>query len=102
MEKKAARGTDARTYPWGRGAEIDFLNYNFSVGNTSKVGSYEMDKSIYGVYDMAFGNVQEWVNSLYIPYPYDANDGREVMNNTGDARVFRGVWWEQMMTQFVL
>jgi formylglycine-generating enzyme required for sulfatase activity len=90
--EKAARGADALTYPWGNEApNIDLLNYNLNFGNTSKVGSYEMDKSIYGAYDMA-GNVMEWVSSLYKPYPYDANDGREDMDSH-DARVLRGGWW---------
>jgi len=90
--EKAARGTDARTYPWGEGIDCNIANYYSScVGDTSPVGSYESGKSPYGAYDMA-GNVWEWVSSLYKPYPYNASDGREDMNSS-DARVLRGGAW---------
>jgi formylglycine-generating enzyme required for sulfatase activity len=32
------------------------------------------------------------VSSLYMPYPYRADDGREDANNTTLPRVFRGGW----------
>jgi len=94
--EKAARGTDGRIYPWGNEApNINLLNYNFNFGNTSKVGSYELGKSIYGAYDMA-GNVREWVSSLNDPYPYNASDGREDMvSNTWDSRARRGGSWAE-------
>lgn len=65
--EKAARGTDGREYPWGQ--EVPTQKYaNFGkrddwwkgYSTLAKVGSYALDISPYGVYDMA-GNVEEWV-----------------------------------------
>lgn len=87
--EKAARGTEARIYPWGNEAPSSaLLNYNQEIGETTEVRNYPEGISPYGAYDMA-GNVWEWVSSLYLPYPYDNNDGRENLNSL-EARVHRG------------
>ena len=69
--EKAARGTDGREYPWGN-------NWDPAITNTGEdgryeegiapVGSFEKNKSVYGVYDLS-GNVWEWVEDWYQPYP---------------------------------
>jgi serine/threonine-protein kinase len=88
--EKAARGTDGRTYPWGEAApDKSRANCNNNVGDTTPVGQYSpQGDSPYGCVDMA-GNVWQWTNSLYKPYPYNANDGRENSSDTG-GRVVRG------------
>lgn len=63
--EKAARGTDGRTYPWGNVFDPEKSN----IGKQpTAVGSFPEDKSPYGVFDMA-GNVSEWTDSWYRPYP---------------------------------
>ena len=91
--EKAARGTDGRTYPWGEKIDETFANFNYSVGDTTAVGSYENGKSPNGAHDMA-GNVWEWVADWYSDTYY----GRSPAENppgpaSGDLRVLRGGSW---------
>jgi formylglycine-generating enzyme required for sulfatase activity len=88
--EKAARSNDERWYPWGDEFDKDKANTSESgIGNTTPVGKYSpFGDSPYGVADMA-GNVWEWCRSLYVPYPYDPADGREVLGG-GQTRVMRG------------
>jgi formylglycine-generating enzyme required for sulfatase activity len=64
--EKAARGPGGNRYAWGN--EYDEKKGNIGTHATAPVGSYKEDKSPYGVYDMA-GNVMEWVDDWYGPYP---------------------------------
>jgi eukaryotic-like serine/threonine-protein kinase len=92
--EKTARGSEtvARIYPWGNELPNGgLLNYNNDVGDTTEVGNYPDGASIYGVLDMA-GNVWEWTGTLYKPYPYEAEDGREDLSSP-EARVLRGGAW---------
>jgi len=66
--EKAARGTDARRWPWGNGMHPERLNTYYSVGRTSPVTQYPIGASPYGVMDMA-GNVSEWTADIFSPYP---------------------------------
>jgi formylglycine-generating enzyme required for sulfatase activity len=88
--EKAARGGDGRRYPWGDQFDRKKCNTSQSkVGDTTPVGSYSpQGDSPYGLADMA-GNVWEWCRNLYVPYRYNATDGREVLEGTG-SRVLRG------------
>jgi formylglycine-generating enzyme required for sulfatase activity len=89
--EKAARGTDARRYPWSD--EFNPARCNVSetgIGTTSAVGMFPDGASPYGCLDMA-GNVWEWTRSQYKDYPYDPDDGRENLEAGGRARrVLRG------------
>ncbi|GAB4570382.1 MAG: hypothetical protein Kow0047_23980 [Anaerolineae bacterium] len=92
--EKAARGIDGRRYPWGD--EWDDRKANTSeggLGRTTPVGSYPAGASPYGVLDMA-GNVWEWTSSLYEPYPYRADDGRENPEMPGRRVVRGGSWYD--------
>lgn len=86
--EKAARGTDGRTYPWGENITCSYAQYIGCPGTTLAVGSLSKGASPYGALDMA-GNVWEWMSSLYMDYPYDADDGRENLDKS-DNRVLRG------------
>ena len=85
----AARGLEGRRYPWGQAAP-DSARARFGRGwmETLPVGSSRAGATPDGILNMG-GNVHEWVSSLYRPYPYRANDGREDAESD-DARVTRG------------
>ncbi len=87
--EKAARGPDGRLYPWGNGApRSDLAFFGGFRGETRPVGKYPKGASPYGVRDMA-GQVWEWTTSIYQPYPYQPEDGREHLG-TSAPRVARG------------
>jgi len=80
------------TYPWGNNFSENLCNVDVHGDlryQTSKVGKYSPDgNSPYRLVDMA-GNIWEWTKSLYKPYPYHSNDGREDLEQNG-KRVVRG------------
>jgi iron(II)-dependent oxidoreductase len=88
--EKAGRGEFGFEWPWGN--EFDPNRCNTEEGGkkgTTPVGLYSpAGDSPYGCADMV-GNVWEWTQSLWKPYPYNAKDGRENLK-AGDFRVVRG------------
>lgn len=88
--EKAARGEKGLIYPWGDTFGKTKCNTaEGGKGGTTPVGAYSpQGDSPYGCADMS-GNVWEWTHSLYKPYPYLVNDGREDLNAPGN-RVLRG------------
>ena len=91
----AARGTDARKYPWGNGFEAGLCCNSFEQQQPGPraVGSYPEGASPYGCLDMV-GNVWQWCSSKARPYPYSASDGREDLSGTDD-RILHGGGWGQ-------
>ncbi len=88
--EKAARGTDARIYPWGNDFSPEKCNvYETGIRGTSPVGMFPDGTSPYGCLDMS-GNVWEWTLSKYKSYPYKSDDGRENIDKSNAHRVLRG------------
>lgn len=75
--EKAARGEDARRYPWGDQDPTPDRGV-FAASVTGDVGAHPAGKGPYGHLDLA-GNVWEWVEDIYDPYAYQrkgASEGR--------------------------
>lgn len=99
----AARGSQGLVFPWGNtfegsranscdsNCEYDWKDERNDDGYTytAPVGVYLSGTSWIGALNMS-GNVWEWVSSLYQPYPYKADDGRESTSDTNGARTVRG------------
>jgi iron(II)-dependent oxidoreductase len=87
--ERAARGTHGRSYPWGE-ARPDASRARFNAGwnETVPVTGPGAGATPDGIVGLA-GNTHEWTSSLYRPYPYRADDGRENPEAAGE-RVTRG------------
>ena len=91
--ERSARGVDGRIFPWGNTFDPWRCNTVESLKKTTTpVGSYSPSgDSICGAADMV-GNVWEWTSTLFRPYPYRADDGREE-KKPGERYVMRGGAW---------
>jgi formylglycine-generating enzyme required for sulfatase activity len=93
--EKAARGTDARLFPWGDQSpdaeRANFLNTAPKAydGGLARVGSHPKGRSPFGVHDMA-GNAAEWVADWYAE-GFARNDRRNPQGPPdGKSKVVRG------------
>ncbi|HEY9151978.1 MAG TPA: SUMF1/EgtB/PvdO family nonheme iron enzyme [Anaerolineales bacterium] len=90
----SARGNTINTYPWGdQVPDSTRANFNYQVGDTTKVGSYPAGASPFGVLDMA-GNVAQWVNDFFDPTYYskgvNTNPSGPIARSNFYNRVVRG------------
>ena len=89
--EKAARGANGKSYPWGNAWEAAKANTSESgVKQTAPSGSFKADVSEYGVSDLA-GNVSEWVEEWFAPYPGNPMTSYEERNK---YKILRGGSWD--------
>ena len=100
--EKAARGADARLFPWGNDfhAEIGGTTQHTNtaeagIDDTTPIGSFPTGASIYGIMDMS-GNVDEWCQNWF-----SCNYSLEPKENpkgpdTGVDRILRGGSWRNV------
>ena len=116
--EKAARGTDARRYPWGNDWAADrlymadansgrsfetfdtWLDWQSTVysdlaeARPAPVGTHPLGASPYGAMDMA-GNVWEWTADWYNPHYYESSPTRNPKGPAiGATKVLRGGGWD--------
>jgi formylglycine-generating enzyme required for sulfatase activity len=93
--EKAARGTDARRYPWGNGNEVIIHrlrgnDLKTTSNGTEPVGSQSAIASPYGVHDLV-GSVSEWVKDWYGEDFYQVSPSHDPQGPVrGSFRVLRG------------
>jgi formylglycine-generating enzyme required for sulfatase activity len=89
-----ARGEDGRIFPWGNTFDPWRCNTAESMKKgTTSVGFYSPGgDSVYGAADMV-GNIWEWTQSLFMPYPYRPSTNREEVKPNGRYVVRGGAWY---------
>ncbi len=91
--EKAARGTDARLYPWGNVWDSTKCANPSNSTTTMPVGSYPSGISPYGCMDMT-GNAYEWCADWYdSAYYATAPATNPTGPASGDSRILRGGSW---------
>ena len=92
----AARGPDAREYPWGNewdGSRLCWWEKRGPGGLTFPVGSFPVGASWCGALDMA-GNVWEWCADWYDSDYYENSPSHNPTGpSSGSLRVLRGGSW---------
>ena len=90
----AARGPQARRYPWGNeAADTERLNCTGNIGCATPVGIYPQGETPEGISDLA-GNVWEWCTDGYEKDYYKRSSTENPLNNNRKkSRVLRGGSW---------
>ncbi len=88
----AARGKEGRRYAYSNDYDSSRCNtFETHIRRTTPIGVFPGGETPEGVVDLT-GNTWDWTGSLYQPYPYNTEDGREDPAADG-RRVVRGGAW---------
>jgi cytochrome c-type biogenesis protein len=108
--ERAARGTQGNAYPWGNTFERSRANLPNKLGSkvaVSKVGTFPKGANPEGVEDL-IGNVWEWVDADYAPYPgnsfkfEDFNEDYKVIRgaSVSDIGHFPGEFYAKVLKEY--
>lgn len=86
----AASHGDGREFPWGQTFDPERAN-TAEAGplSTTPVGMYPLGRTPSGIDDLA-GNVEEYTEDIYRPYPGGEQIGDDLQRNEGSYRISRG------------
>lgn len=108
--EKSARGTDARSFPWGSNFQCQNGNFDDEIRlrdeffipggpncdgyeDTAPVGVFENGKSPFEIYDLS-GNVWEWVSDWYAENYFTESPYKNPQGpSSGELRVLKGGSW---------
>ncbi len=92
--EKAARGTDARIYPWGNETPTpEICNFDNHYKGTTAIDKFPHSVSPYGCTNMA-GNVWQWCSDWFDPLYYKTSPKNNPKGpNIGKCHVGRGGCW---------
>lgn len=97
--EKAARGLNARIYPWGDTMDFTKLSYFPHGTKLQLVGNFPDGASPYGVMDMA-GSVWEWCSDWYSANYYSQSPRKNPKGpESSEYRVLRGGGWDSIRLQ---
>ena len=100
-EYAARSGGQAITYPWGNAlpsCNLAVMANGCGSGSTLAVCAKTPGNTAHGICDMA-GNVWEWVEDAYGPYP--GTPATNPVVNTGSTRVLRGGSWNYNFSNYL-
>ena len=90
--ERAARGSDARRYPWGSDSDLNRANSaETGIGSSSAVGCFPNGKNpLTGCEEMS-GNASEWTRTQWVGnYEGYTNTERNDIDGSAARRVVRG------------
>ncbi len=86
----AARGLGGRRFPFGNEFDSSRCNtFESHIRRATPIGIFPNGATPEGCVDLC-GNIPTWTSSVYAPYPYNAEDGRE-NSNSDERRIVKGI-----------
>ncbi|MCC6523381.1 MAG: SUMF1/EgtB/PvdO family nonheme iron enzyme [Polyangiaceae bacterium] len=97
-EYAARGGAERRTFSWGEELPTEKTSCYHHPGGSCPVASFK--PGAFGLYDMS-GNVWEWVQSTFVPYPSRIDADVPDPKNVKQQFVYRGGSWSRRFAKWL-